>query len=80
MMGFQLHNYIYIPIFSPPVAGKVKLLLDDRILVLKGGRDDDLSLSGDDSAAATLPKRGNQKKGWLEVLETRPLGHVSMYA
>lgn len=72
------------------MAGKVELLLNDGILVLNGGRDDDLSLSVNDSAAATLSKRGNQKKcmffflkkkkGWLELLETRTLGHVSRYA
>lgn len=44
------------------MAGKVELLLNDGILVLNGGRDDDLSLSVNDSAAATLSKRGNQKK------------------
>lgn len=62
MIPFQLHNCIYISIFSPPMAGKVELLLNDGILVLNGGRDDDLSLSVNDSAAATLSKRGNQKK------------------
>lgn len=44
------------------MARKVELLLNDGILVLNGGRDDDLSLSVNDSAAATLSKRGNQKK------------------
>lgn len=44
------------------MAAKVELLLNDGILVLNGGRDDDLSLSVNDSAAATLSKRGNQKK------------------
>lgn len=44
------------------MARKVELLLNDGILVLNGGRDNDLSLSVNDSAAATLSKRGNQKK------------------
>lgn len=62
MIPFQLHNCIYISIFFTPVARNVELLLNDGILVLNGGRGDDSSLSVNDSAAATLSNRGDQKK------------------